>query len=183
MRTASGTCGYTVWQKADRKCIKLILFWFPLNSILKMLNRASFVSFHCFYHFTSTQYILGWRTRTWGVCYWIGISCCKKTLVEKHWPIFSLEIWNSSLYETTSFWVGSCWWCEKKKRWGHSRCGKEHSRRHADLTPVGPVLEKEAVQQDGHVTISWYYSGHPSVRVEARAGSSLNGMSNGWMIR
>lgn len=41
------------------------------------------------------------------------------------------------------------------------------------------VQEKEAVQQDGHVTISWYYSGHPSVRAEARAGSHWDGLSNG----
>lgn len=62
---------------------------------------------------------------------------------------------------------------------GHSRCGKKHGRRRGDPTPVGLVQEKEAVQQDGHVTISWYYSGPPSVRAEARAGSNLDGLSNG----
>lgn len=66
-----------------------------------------------------------------------------------------------------------------RKERGHSRRGEERGRRRGDPTPVGLVQEKEAVQQDGHVTISWYYSGHPSVRAEARAGSNLDGSSNG----
>lgn len=65
------------------------------------------------------------------------------------------------------------------KRW-YTWCGTRLSGSMDGPKPVGFVQQSEAVQQDGHVTISWNYSGHPSVCVEARTGNNLDGWTDGW---
>lgn len=65
--------------------------------------------------------------------------------------------------------VGVCWYVRAQI---YSMCSRLTGSDDGP-EPAAFVQEDEAVQQDGHVTISWDFLGHPSVCVEARTGNKL----------